>query len=381
MNFAYSVSEEGFRDDVRAFIRDNMSPEVSERLGLLNSPERRAFMRKLGEKGWLAIGWPAEYGGTFGTTMMRVILNEELAYAGAPNIGISIISVGQAILKHGSEALKSELLPGILRGEVLFAFGYSEPDAGSDLAALRTMAVQVGDDFVVNGVKKFITPAHYADYMWTAVRTDSDAERHAGISLICIPLASSGIEISPLESLGQWRTNEVRLNDVHVSKRFLVGELNGGWKIISSALADERLYPFGPLRRSIETLMSWAVMADEHDARPIDDVTSKRTISRLIAKSDAAESLYMRQLTAIVAARESGSEAAMNKVSNTELDKEIQDTALNLIGEDGLIHGSSHCAIANGVFELDYRVAGVGPIGAGTNEIQKNILAKRLLRR
>src|SRR5262245_59090529 len=147
MRFAYSPVEEQFRTEVREFLAEHMTPNIVERLGLANTPEHQEFLDKVAARGWFGLGWPEPYGGVPGTRTMRMILNEELAYAGAPNIGIAVLAVGSAILEHASEELKDEFLPGILRHQILFAYGYTEPHGGSDLASLRTTAIRDGDVF------------------------------------------------------------------------------------------------------------------------------------------------------------------------------------------------------------------------------------------
>jgi alkylation response protein AidB-like acyl-CoA dehydrogenase len=379
MDWGFSPAEEAFRDEVREKIQARFTPEILQREGLANSPARKKFVDELARDGWLGSGWPEEYGGHPATPMMRIIVHEELAYAGAPNLGIGVLSVGQAILRFGSAATKERFLPRILTNEILFAFGYTEPHAGSDLANLHTAAVRDGGEYVVNGVKRFITPAHYADYLWTAVRTDPDAPRRQGISMLIIPLDSPGIEVEEIVTLGRWRTNEVTLNDVRVSAELLVGEENQGWRVITAALNDERLYPHSPLRRSVEQLLEWARTPGPDGRVPADEEDVRHTLVTLVARMEASYGLYLEQVDAMVNERDSTAEAAINKLYLTEVDGEIMNQALDLFGPVGLAEAEDPDAVLAGVFTRDYRASPLGTIAGGSSEVLRNLVARHAL--
>ena len=244
MDFRFSKEEEEFRKELGEFLDKELTEEIArqnwEDKGL--GPEGREFARKLGAKGWLGLGWPKEYGGQGGSPMYEFILVTELARRGAhiPN-DIARLMGGPTILRHGSEELKKEFLPRIARGEIEFALGYTEPQAGSDLAALEMRAVEDGDDYIMNGQKMFNTECHYADYHWLAARTDPDAPRHRGISLFVVDMNSPGITIRPLWTMSGERTNEVFYDNVRVPKRRMVGEKNRGFFASEDSKVTERI--------------------------------------------------------------------------------------------------------------------------------------------
>src|SRR5213593_2025916 len=249
VDFTWSDEERRFRAAVREFIATHATDEVADprRDGmgqLVDSPERRAFMKQLSERGWIGMSWPKEYGGQEAPGVFEYLLNEELAAAGAPFIGKGVGIVGKTIIRHGNERLKNEFLPKILNAEIEFAIGYSEPNAGSDLAALSLRATKTDGGWVLNGQKRFTTSAHFADWYWLAARTDPDAPKHKGISLFLIPMDQKGIEVVDMPCLAGERTNEVFLDDVFVPDDYVVGEVNKGFYYISEALDFERFTLF-----------------------------------------------------------------------------------------------------------------------------------------
>jgi alkylation response protein AidB-like acyl-CoA dehydrogenase len=231
LDFTYGPEERAFRAQVRSFLRENHDPEVMDptREGmaqLVDTPKRRQFMKKLSERGWIGMSWPKEYGGQDAPGIYEYILNEELATVGAPLIGKGVGIVGKTIMRHGNETLKKEFLPKILHAEIEFAIGYSEPNAGSDLAALSLRCTKTDGGWLLNGQKRFTTSAHFADWYWVAGRTDPDAPKHKGISLFLVPMDAKGIEVVNMPCLAGERTNEVFLDDVFVPDDYVVGDLN-----------------------------------------------------------------------------------------------------------------------------------------------------------
>lgn len=371
MDFRLGREEIDFRREVRQFLAERMRPDLVQRQGMAISQERIDLITEMAERGWLALGWPPEYGGRPGSPHARFILNEELAYAGAPNIGIGL-SVGQAILRWGDEDQRRRFIPQILANEILFGYGYSEPEVGSDLAALRTRAIRDDDGYyLVNGRKLFITPANYADYLWTAVRTNPDEPRHAGISVLIVDLAAPGVEVRELRTLGAWRTNEVVFDDVRVDVSSRVGPEHGGWPVIGTALNDERLYPHAPLRRTLEQITEWL----GHTGRDRDP-EARRLLARLATGVEASHALFLRQVDQMVQGDDSTVQAAMNKLWNAEFEVEMMGTAIELLGEEALIEESDPDAILGGVFEKDWRGTILGPIAGGSSEVQRNIIAR-----
>jgi 3-oxocholest-4-en-26-oyl-CoA dehydrogenase alpha subunit len=223
VDFRYPPEIQAFQQEVRQFIKENWDPDIMDprREGmaqLVDTPKRRAFMKKLGERGWLGMSWPEEYGGSGMSGLYEYVLNEELAAVGAPYIGKGVGIVGKTLIRHGSEKLKQEFLPKILNNDVEFAIGYTEPDAGSDLAALSMRAVRDDENggWRITGQKRFTTSAHFAEWYWLAARTDADGPKHKGVTLFLLPMEQEGIQITNMPTIGDERVNEVYLDDVFV---------------------------------------------------------------------------------------------------------------------------------------------------------------------
>ena len=225
---------------------------------IVDTPKRRAFMAKLGEKGWLGITWPKEWGGQDSDGVYEYLLNEELAGRGGPQIGKGVGIIGKTILAHGSDKMKKEFLPKILRNEIEFAVGYSEPDAGSDAASMRLKAVRDGDGWRLNGQKTWTTSAHFAEWYWVGARTDPESKHH-GITLFLVPLDDPGITINGIWTMGDERTNDVFFDDVFVHDDYVVGELNHGFQYISEALDLERftMFTFSPIKQRLDLLCEY----------------------------------------------------------------------------------------------------------------------------
>jgi len=253
MDFEFSPEQLAFVDEVEQFLDEHDDPDVFDvtrenMAQIVDTPARRAFMALLGEQGWLGITWPKEYGGKEGDGVYEHLLNEALARRGGPQIGKGVGIVGKTIIRHGSEKMKQEFLPKILRNEVEFAVGYSEPNAGSDAASMQLKATRDGDGWRLNGQKTWTTSAHFAEWYWVGARTDPDVAKHAGITLFLVPLDQPGITVKAIWTMGDERTNEVYLDDVFVPDDYVVGELNHGFQYISEALDLERftMFTFSP---------------------------------------------------------------------------------------------------------------------------------------
>ena len=241
MDFEFTPEQLEFVKEVEEFLDDNNDPEVFDvtrenMAQIVDTPKRRQFMAKVGEKGWLGITWPKEVGGSEGDGFYEYLLNEALAARGGPQIGKGVGIIGKTIIAHGSQKLKDEFLPKILRNEVEFAVGYSEPNAGSDAASMQLKATKVDGGWRLNGQKTWTTSAHFADWYWVGARTDPEAPKHHGISLFLVPMDHPGITVKAIWTMGDERTNEVYLDDVWVSDDYVVGELNKGFQYISEAL-------------------------------------------------------------------------------------------------------------------------------------------------
>src|SRR5579862_5869401 len=264
MDFDFSPEQQDFAEAVERFLDENDDPDVFDptrenMAQIVDTPKRRAFMASLGERGWLGMTWPKEYGGQEGEGVYEYLLNEQLAGRGGPQIGKGVGIIGKTIIRHGNERLKSEFLPKILRNEVEFAVGYSEPNAGSDAASMQLKATRDDGGWRLNGQKTWTTSAHFAEWYWLGARTDPEAPKHFGITLFLVPLDQPGITIKPIWTMGDERTNEVYFDDVFVHDDYVVGELNRGFQYISEALDLERfsMFMFSPIQQRLDLLCEY----------------------------------------------------------------------------------------------------------------------------
>jgi len=383
MNFELSPEERAFEQEVESFLREHASPEVMdpnpEQLSqTVDSPAKRAFMRKLAERGWLGMSWPKAYGGRELSGIYDFILTEALSRWGAPQPGKGVGIVGKTLIRRGNEKLKSEFLPQIMRGEIEFAIGYSEPQAGSDAANMQLRATKVDGGWRLDGQKSWTTSAHFADWYWVGARTDTTV-KHKGITLFLIPMKHPGFTIRPIWTIGDERTNEVFFDGVVVPDDYVVGQLNAGFTYISEALDLERfaMMPVGPLEEKVKALVSWAKSATR-DGEPVKgDPVVRARLARAVTELEVARMLQRRVISAALRDRVPTLEASEYKLYMNECGKRVANTALDLIGPEGVLRPGEDGAPLGGRFERSYRYTVVDTIGGGTSEIQKNIIASR----
>ena len=388
MDFEFSEEQNRFVEEVDRFLEDNYDPEVMDptREGmaqLVDTPARRAFMRKIGERGWLGMTWPKEYGGSDREGVYEYLLNERLARAGAPQIGKGVGIIGKTIIRHGSDKLKREFLPKILCNEVEFAIGYSEPQAGSDAAAMNLRATLEGTEWCLNGQKIFTTSAHFAQWYWVGARTDPDAPKHAGISLFLVRMDDPGLTVQAMATMGDERTNMVYFDNVSVSNDYLVGERGKGFRYISEALDLERftMFTYSPLGRRVEQLCEY-VANEERDGEPLrEDPVVRQRIAWLATQAEVARGLGLQVVhRSMQGGAPPTSEASMYKLYSTELSQRLANATLDIIGVEGQHRiGTDDAPIMQGRPERAYRYTVVDTIGGGSSEIQKNIIARRKL--
>jgi len=387
VDFEFSDTEKRFVEEVEKFIEENRDPEVMDvtrenMSQLVDTPKRRAFMRKIGERGWLGMTWPKEYGGGEGSGIYEFLLNERLAAAGAPQIGKGVGIIGKTIIRHGSEKLKREFLPKILRNEVEFAIGYSEPQAGSDAAAMALRATRDGDGWRLNGQKMFTTSAHFADWYWVGARTDLDAPKHHGISLFLLRMDDPGLTVHPMPTIGNELTNQVFFDDVYVGNDYLVGELNKGFQYISEALDLERftMFTFSPIEKRVELLCEY-VASEERDGKPLRaDPVVRQKIAQLVTQTEVARVLGLRFVTeSLKGGAAPTCEASEYKLYATELSRRIADVSMDITGPGSQLRVHTEDAPMKGRAESTYRYTVIDTIGGGASEIQKNIIARRKL--
>ena len=392
MNFNFTKEEELFIEKVKDFIADEKKKPNADDVFAPNreadaqtkidSPARREFMKILSSKGYLGMSWPKEYGGQEKPGIYDYILNEELCRVGAPSPGKGVGSIGQTIIHHGSKKIKDEFLPQILAGEIDFALGYSEPGAGSDLASLKLKAEKKKDGWLINGQKIWTSSAHVADWYWLAARTDSDAPKHRGISVFLVKMDHPGIEVHPIETVGEHATNSVFLTDVFIPDDYVVGEVNKGWTYICEALNYERFtfYTIAPLEQKFKELVELTnqVSKDGIKLNMIPEVRKK--IIHLYADVQKAKVLQRKVLSVAIQDEVPQAEAAVFKLFSTKLHQRLANEAMDILGREGLFRKEYKNSHAKGKWEWSYRSTLVDTIGAGTTEIQKNTIAKKSLK-
>ena len=386
MDFEFAPEERRFEAEVERFLEAERSPDVMdahpEQLSqTVDSPAKRAFMRKLAERGWLGMSWPKQYGGQAQLGIYDFMLTEALSRVGAPQPGKGVGIVGKTIIRHGNEKLKQFFLPKIIRGEVEFAIGYSEPGAGSDAAniQLRTTRDDTRGGFVLSGQKIWTTSAHFADWYWVGARTG--AHKHKGITLFLIPMDHPGLTIRPTFTIGDERTNEVFFDDVFVPDDFVVGALNHGWTYICEALDLERfaMMPVGPLEKKVEALCEW-VRTSRRDGEPLRESAKARShVAQLATQLEVARMLQRRVISEAVKGGVPTCESSQYKLFMNECSKRTANVALDLMGAAAQLKPGEDGAPQGGRFERSYRYTVVDTIGGGTSEIQKNIIARRKL--
>jgi len=387
MDFEFSDAEKAFVEEVEKFLDENADPEVMDptrenMAQLVDTPARRALMKKISERGWLGMTWPKEHGGSERSGVYEYLLNECLARRGAPQIGKGVGIIGKTIIRHGSERLKSEFLPKILRNEVEFAIGYSEPQAGSDAANIQLRATRDGDGWRLNGQKIFTTSAHFADWYWLTARTELSGRKHDGITLFLIPMNQAGLTIQNMPTIGDELTNQVFFDDVFASDDCVVGQLNRGFQYVSEALDLERftMFTFSPIQQRVEELVDH-VRAEKCDGQPLrEDPHVRKTIAQLVTQTEVARVLGLRFVSkAIEGGKPPTIEASEYKLYATGLSQRLANATLDVAGPGGQLRVHTSDAPLRGRPERTYRYTVIDTIGGGTSEIQKNIIARRKL--
>lgn len=391
VDFEFSSQEIDFREEVEKFVKAELPVNWDDRVmswpggyGTLPCMEAefqevaRDFNRKLGAKGWLSLSWPEKYGG-LRSPMKAAIAVDVFSYYRAPTTRVDTVIAAPTLILIGSEDLKNEFLPKIASGDIGFWLAYSEPNAGSDLAALKTTAVEDGDEFVINGQKIWSSGAHVTQYAWALVKTDLEAPAHKGATLIIIPNDTPGITIKPIINIcGSHSFNEVFFDDVRVNKRYVVGEVNRGFYNVMLALQFERM-AVGPgaFRRVLDELVGFA-RQNIRNGRPLSqDLAVMRSFADLAIEIEVLYGFYWQSACCLERGRVPDLETSVLKLFFTELGVKLANAAVDILGPYALLDKGSKWAPFSGRIGVGYLDAVSGPIGAGTSEIQKNILAAR----
>jgi alkylation response protein AidB-like acyl-CoA dehydrogenase len=388
MDFNYTPEDEAFRAELRQWLEANQkfAPAPSSILAEESDDQwnaRVAWHKKLHQGGWVAVNWPKEYGGRGASVMQRVVFREELSRLnlGEPGVGMGIGLLGPTLMHWGTEEQKQRHIPAILEGREIWCQGYSEPGSGSDLASVKTRAIEDGDYFIVNGQKVWTSMAHRADWIFALVRTAPDAPKHKGISYLLIDMHSPGITVRPLVQMtGGKGFNEVFFEDVRVPRKNLVGEKNNGWQVALTTLMFERGGAGqGGAMQEVKELISLAKRVGRDGKTAWDDSDVRQKVAEFASEAAALKYTGYRQLTRQLKGLPPGPEGSMMKLCGTELGLKIALYAMELLGPYSQFEYGSPFAIDKGKWSFRMLAARGPTIYAGTNQIQHNIIGERVL--
>ena len=379
MYIGYDESQETLRNELRAYYAKLLTPDVRGALreGHGVGSAMRSVVRQMGEDGWLGIGWPVEYGGQGRSAIEQFIFFDESMRSGAPVPMLTINTVGPTLYQHGSQEQKDHFLPRILKGDVHFCIGYTEPNAGTDLAALQTRAVADGDDFIINGQKVFTSLASDADYIWLATRTDPDVSKHAGLTMFLVDMKTPGITAEPMDLLSSHNICTTFFDNVRVPKSALVGELNKGWKLITGQLNHERVTICSPgmLESVYDEVLEWCRETKLTDGRRvIDQEWAQINLARVHAGLEFLRLSNWKVAWQSTEGELNVADASGIKVFGTEWYLESFRLMMEIMGQRSYLRPSSREALLLGHIETMYRSLLILTFGGGTNEIQRDLI-------
>ncbi len=391
MDLNYSPAELAFRDELRAWLQANV-PSEQERRQALTSPDPwvqfnffRAWQKKVYDGGWCGVHWPKEYGGRGATLMEQVIFIEELARAGAPQMAgsLGLMLIGPTIVHHGTPAQKERFLNKILSGEEIWCQGFSEPNAGSDLANLRTEAKDMGDHFLVNGHKVWNSYGWAADWCALVTRTDPEAAKHKGLSYLLVDMKSPGVEVRPLKQItGESEFCEIYFNNVQVPKDLVLGRINDGWNVAISTLMHERATLGADMQiifaRQLDRLVQLTRNVTRNGKPAIDDPLVRQKLGASYAEIEILRLNQMRNTSRIAQTGQPGPEGSILKICWSELNQRFQQAAQEILGPYGQLEHGKH-AIDDGAWSYGFLRTRGNTIEAGTSEIQRNIIGHFVL--
>jgi len=395
MDLDFSAEDEAFRQELRSWLAVNLpearggSGSVDDKLGVLHEGpggwERRLkWHRKLNEGGWVGLSWPKEYGGRDATITQQLIYGEEMARVNAPMLVnvLGIMLVGPTLIRLGTEEQKKRYIPKILSAEEIWCQGYSEPNAGSDVASLQTRAIEDGDSFVVNGQKIWTSDAHHADWCILLVRTDLDAPKHKGISYILLDMHSPGVTVRPLVQItGEASFNEVFFEDVRVPKKNLIGEKNQGWQVAIMTLMFDRagVVDFFDAMGIVNELVELAKSLPSNGHRAWDEPNVRQKLAEFACEAAALKYGGYRQLTRRLKGLPPGPEGSVLKLGNSDLNLRMNKFAMEMLGPYGQLEFKAPHAFDKGIWSYRMLSSRALTIAGGTNEVQHNIIGERVL--
>ena len=380
MRIAYTDDQITLRDELRAYFAKLVTPEVAAEMaqGEMGGKKCLEAVAQMGKDGWLGVGWPKEYGGRGFGPMEQFVFYDEAQRAGAPVPFLTINTVGPALMQFAGDDLKNDILPRILKGECFFSIGYSEPQAGTDLASLKTRAVRDGDEWVINGQKIYTSLTDHADYIWLACRTNPDAGKHKGISIILVPTTSEGFSYTPIRTLGDATTYATYYQDVRVPVGNTIGEIDGGWTVITTQLNYERISLASPaiLERNYLEARRWAQETKLPDGRRVIDQEWVQThLAKVHARLEALRLLNWKNIWQDSVGKVSIADSSGVKVYGTMTYCECYALLLEVLGAAGILKRTSPGAVLAGRVERAYRGTLILTFGGGTNEIQRDLIA------
>ncbi|MGH3517290.1 MAG: acyl-CoA dehydrogenase family protein [Haloechinothrix sp.] len=387
MRISFTDEQIQLRERLRGYFAELMTPE--RRDGLRgdggeygDGTAYKEIVRQLGRDGWLAIGWPTGYGGQARPMLDQLIFTDEAAVAGVPVPFLTINTVGPTIMRYGTEEQKAFYLPKIAKGELHFSIGYSEPEAGTDLAALRTRAVGDGDHYVINGQKMWTSLIEYADYVWLAARTDPEAGRHKGLSILIVPTDDPGFSWTKVHTVAGPGTSATYYADVRIPVSALVGEEHKGWSLITNQLNHERvaLTSAAPMRESLRQVREWAQNTKLPDgSRVIDAEWVRMHLARVHAHAEYLKLRNWKIAWAAGTGELGPAEASATKVFGTEFATEGYRLLMEVLGTGAVVRQDSPGALLRGRIERLHRASLILTFGGGTNEVQRDIIAATAL--
>jgi alkylation response protein AidB-like acyl-CoA dehydrogenase len=383
MRLGYTGEQEALARQLREYFSQLMTAD--RRTALNQGPAGdygdgtvyQEVIRQLGADGWLALSWPVEYGGQGRSQLDQLIFTDEAALAGVPIPFLTLNSIGPTIMRFGTPEQKEFFLPRIAAGQLHFAIGYSEPEAGTDLASLRTRAVLDGDEYVINGQKMWTSLIQYADYVWLACRTDPAAAKHRGLSMLVVPTGAAGFSWTPVPTMAGPTTSATFYRDVRVPRSALIGPENGGWPLITNQLNHERvaLTSAAPLRSALREVRDWARLTTGPGGRRVIDAEwVQLNLARVEAKTEVLWLMNAR-IASAAGPGVNPAEASATKVYGTELATEAYRLLMEILGPAACIQDGSPGSALRGRLERMHRSALILTFGGGTNEIQRDIIA------
>ncbi len=384
MHIAYTPEERALQAEIAAYLAEVVTPDMVKAFSSANFSRElyREVLVRIGRDGWLSRGWPVEHGGRSGSAVEQYIFFNEARKASVPLPYLTINSVAPAIMRFGTPDQQRRLLPSIAGGRTVFGIGYSEPDAGTDLAALATAAVRNGDDYVVNGQKIWTSLAHLADYIWLAVRTSPD--KHAGITMLIVPTDTPGFSITPIQTMGDYRTNTCYFDDVRVPVSARVGKEGDGWHLITSQLQFERVALSNPgyIETQLREVHRWAAATHDPQGRRLLDLPRVRDgLARVYVIHESLKLLNWKLADAIDRDGVDAAQSSVVKVFGTESSLDAYRELLDILEEDGYVKALTPGAVIGTDLEKAYRRDLTFTFGGGANEVQRQIIARAAVAR